>query len=241
MRRIAYTALTRLPAKVGTTGIGIGGVVASVWPAKIRDLVGVSMTPDNIRWLGIAALSCALIYFIVLWLLKPTESSQSGLASGQSSTGAQSPIFGTVAGSVIFNPPPPAPAPAPSPPSRPSNAGHEAQKITDTRQPDTPLRALGSYLERAIAPPDLEDEGRLLIWLEHLLMDAISLKGLAVWGRRGHSAIERLIWLSPGHFTLDFGRGIITIHRADESPLWGVHYSDLHFSSDDLRRIWPNV
>lgn len=73
MRVTIYRTLLRLPFRLAGGAIGFGGIAASVWPEKVEHAIGGSeMTIQNV---GIALLIVALVYVVLLAILKPGPSS----------------------------------------------------------------------------------------------------------------------------------------------------------------------
>ncbi len=127
------------------------------------------------------------------------------------------------------------------PSARAPNVSRTAKR-PDTRQPNMSLQGLAKHLSAVLALSEGVPDEHATLWLEQQIMDKIALHDLAIWGRNGHSAIERLRWLSPGYFTLFWQDGMLFQHRHGESPkLWGAGYSDLHFDAGDVKRIWPHA
>ncbi len=102
MRRIVYKAMLGLPARAISGVSTVVGGAGAIWPEKVKTLVGLGMTTDHIRWLGVALCVGAIFYFALLWLLKPGE--QAALPSSTQTThGDQSPAIGSVGGNVTYN------------------------------------------------------------------------------------------------------------------------------------------
>lgn len=132
------------------------------------------------------------------------------------------------------------PANAPNAKAEKPQRSRLAARKADARQPNMTIQGLAAHLSQALPCPNEVPDESATHWLEQQIMDKIAMHDLAVWGRHGHSALERLQWLSAGYFTLYWDHGTLYQHRRGESPtLWGTGYSDLHFNADDVRRIWP--
>src|SRR4051794_13299615 len=101
MRRIVYQGMLRLPARVGGSAVSLAGLVGSIWPDRVKAVIGGSVSPDEIRLVGIALLVIGLVYFIALWLLKPGETEKAGVTAdrrgfGNSSVNATGDFHGPV-------------------------------------------------------------------------------------------------------------------------------------------------
>jgi hypothetical protein len=135
MRRVVYQALLRAPFRVASATGGVVGFIGSVWPDKVKAVIGNGIPVQPI---SIALLAFAAIYFVLLWLLKPGESS-SGSAGGTTVTthGPNSPGIGSVARDVhIHNHPQPAASPMPS---WARERGLATYGINEKPSPDTPV------------------------------------------------------------------------------------------------------
>lgn len=85
MRRVVYQALLKAPFRILSTISGIAGFVGSVWPDKVRALIGTVSFP--VQPVSIGLLALATIYFLLLWLLKPSELPNGGEGPTQSTVG----------------------------------------------------------------------------------------------------------------------------------------------------------
>lgn len=73
MRRALYTILLKTPVKVVSGTLTAVGAVGTLWPAWLQTKVGEFMTADQVELLSKALLIAGVIYFALLWLLKPGE------------------------------------------------------------------------------------------------------------------------------------------------------------------------
>lgn len=189
---------------------------------------------------------CVIFLAWVFWRRDYPDEGPSSPEIRQTTHGRNSPNIGSITGNPTFNYAPPNP---PAVQERKDPYGFRSPgekrpttKISpeDTRKPDTNLAQLISHIDHAIqSPPGVETEDEQVAWLELHLMDKASLEDLAIWARRGHSSLSRMHLLAAGCFTLDIRNGILTRHRSDQSPFFGDRYTDLHFSSVDMNKLWP--
>jgi hypothetical protein len=98
MRRVVYQALLKAPVKVVTASGGVIGFIGSVWPDKVKAVIGEGIPVQPI---SIALLAAAVLYFLLLWLLKPGERDEPSNGGTTITTGGpNSPGFGHVGGNV---------------------------------------------------------------------------------------------------------------------------------------------
>ena len=102
MRRVVYQALLKAPFRIASGLSTAAGIVGSVWPDRVKAVIGNTDLP--VQQISIALLALSAVYFLLLWLLKPGER-KGGDAGGNSITtgGPNSPGFGTVHGNVTIH------------------------------------------------------------------------------------------------------------------------------------------
>lgn len=209
------------------------------------------MTPENIRLIGIAALAVVAAYFFILWLLKPTEAPQLGLASGQSTTGAQSSNFGTVLGDVHIG----SSAPAVTQPSKsPYGSATKTERSpryedglhglarvltgTPPPKPNLPLAGvLGRVYKVVGSTGDFAGQRQARYRKVDLeIVDQVTQNGLSVWGRYGSRALEQIrpSALRVGH--LDHKKGTFSVQGDAVHPMV---YTDLKFNREEVDAVWP--
>ena len=105
MRRAFYQALLRAPVKAVSGTLTTVGAVGTIWPKWVQSKVAQSMTVDQVELFSKALLIAGVLYFLLLWLLKPGESgSNGGGGPAQTTHGPGSPAVGVVHGDFINNP-----------------------------------------------------------------------------------------------------------------------------------------
>lgn len=88
----------KAPVKVVTASGGVIGFIGSVWPDKVKAVIGEGIPVQPI---SIALLAAAVLYFLLLWLLKPGERDEPSNGGTTITTGGpNSPGFGHVGGNV---------------------------------------------------------------------------------------------------------------------------------------------
>lgn len=88
MRRSLYKALIAAPAKIIAGVIALAGFIGSVWPERVRMFTAADVSPQS---LAVPLLLAAVVYFLFLWLLKPSETTEAGQA--HSTTGPNSHVI----------------------------------------------------------------------------------------------------------------------------------------------------
>jgi hypothetical protein len=78
MQHSIYRALTRAPALLFSGSITFAGLLAALYPNEIREILGIAMIRQGIQNVGFAGLTLAVIYFALLWVLKPTAAEGDG-------------------------------------------------------------------------------------------------------------------------------------------------------------------
>lgn len=74
MRNDIYKAMVGLPSKIGAgTCLFIGAAAILLPEGRISQIVAPYLSAENTRWTGILLLAFAVIYFALLWLLKPSK------------------------------------------------------------------------------------------------------------------------------------------------------------------------
>jgi hypothetical protein len=257
MRRFVYKAMLGLPLRVLSGASSVVGITSAFWPERVKAFAGVSMTEDQIRYVGIVLCAVAIAYFALLWLLKPGEKDQ-GDHPAQTSTGPQSPnLGGTFNGPVEFHygPSPAATQPEKSPHSydiEALNSGlrkailgaaHNvptqpglARFIVEP-EPDLPLRGLLDRVYAAAGPAPKDAAGLVKFYqrIDNIISDKVSVKGLHTWGRLqgGLIKLDAEAW-QLGAFSHKNQNLLVPVPYGE-----GVYYSDLHFWKHEIDKIWP--
>ena len=92
-KNAVYTALSWLPAKVGSA-LGFALMLsASLWPDKARVIVGGLMTTETIQQAAIPVAIMFACYWLLLWALKPKTEEQGTPQLAQNTHGDASPII----------------------------------------------------------------------------------------------------------------------------------------------------
>lgn len=256
MRRVVYQTLLGAPFKVLGAASGIAGFVGSVWPEKVKAVLDSGSFP--IQTASAVLLVGAVLYFALLWWLKPGERDEGG-GTTQTTHGPHSPNFGHVGGNVtITHGAQDATQPSKSPygSARPLRASEQARDEINRHlrieRGDPP------WLEthRADPKPDLNFNGLMVrvyknlggsppsgpsrkeFWgrVDREVADKMSLNYLHAWGRMSPTQALREIDSSA------WAEGLFA-HRDKAlfvpNGLHTIEFSDLHFWKHEIDRIWP--
>lgn len=98
MRRAVYQALLKAPFRIASGLSTAAGIVGTFWPQEVKAVIGEGIPVQPI---GIALLAASVIYFALLWLLKPGEGNEGG-GTTITTSGPNSPGFGSVGGNVTI-------------------------------------------------------------------------------------------------------------------------------------------
>lgn len=241
MRQVVYEGMLRLPFRIGGGATAVAGVVGSVWPDKVKSTIGDHMSAEHIQLAGAVALAVALVYFVVLWLLKPSGLNAPAVVGGPSQIthGPQSPSIGTVNGPVYLGPPTPAATQATK---SPYGAG-ALPSGSPTWQPVTkpkPDMFLGEVvvrvMERRGDRPSSEADQKAYDRAINLdIMDAVNVEGFTVWGRHGNHPIAKIFARDLVRAKLDYRLGTLKAFGEYHSNI----YRDIKFSSLQIDAYWP--
>lgn len=257
MRRIAYEALSGLPSKVVTNGIGLGGIVAAAWPGWFRNWVAQNVTAEQIRIYGIIAFGFFVAYWALMAWLKPKDAAKSAPSpqTTQTSYGPQSPNFGSVNGDVHFHA-----AQAQDRPTKLQNT-YNIESLTAglnevlanvkpnpsgqpglarfVSKPEPNLNLTGVlvrvYAVMGPVPNDVAGKVKFYQRVDHLIADKVSVLGLQTWGRLHGGLIPLSVesW-QLGHFSHQSKILLAPSPYNDDTQ-----YSDLHFWKREIDEIWP--
>lgn len=86
-----YEALCALPSKAIGLSTGLVGVPAALWPTWFEKRVGAAVTAEEIQFAGIGLMAVSIVYFALLWWLKPTGGNDGAAGVAQTSQGPSSP------------------------------------------------------------------------------------------------------------------------------------------------------
>lgn len=263
MQRVAYNALIRAPFKVGAAVGGVLGFVGSVWPDKVRAMFNSGTFP--VQTVSVVLLAAAVVYFALLWLLKPGEKDGEAGPS-QTSHGPHSPNYGTVQGNVINQYGPIAPA------LQERKTDHwRGPRLQDRgSRPSTAERMLGMARPRRDQCPETPIWEALCIIADRIgdkdagdgypqarvQFRQAALEGrVEVWGQKdippAHMQDERRreVWscVDPEHweeYKLARAAGIEACQerphtKEEEIGRHGGRYWNLKVHRDDIMRRWP--
>lgn len=260
MRRVIYQVLLRAPVKVAGASSGVIGFVSSVWPDRVKAVIGAGIPVQPI---GIALLTAAVIYFVLLWLLKPGESKDGGAATGQQTTLAPHSHNVHAGRDVHIHPTPAATQPVKSPygtarsprddpnfsllnPAPPQQeyplAGRRQEYPLSAHQgpkPDMELcEVVGRVSDSLDGPPELISDFEKRV--ERKIKDGVHHWRLHTWGRKndpnaGLDVVWGDAWLK-GH--LNHAKGWLRFKHPD-NPRYVHEWTDLHFNRAEVDKWLP--
>lgn len=73
-----YSFATSLPSKAFSTAVGIGGIAAALYPEEIKSRIHAAASAGNIRTCAAFFVASFLLYWFLLWRLKPEGESFMG-------------------------------------------------------------------------------------------------------------------------------------------------------------------
>ncbi len=263
MRRIVYSGMVSAPSKVVSGAATLLGLAGTIWPEKVQNLAGDTVTVDNIQSIGIVLLIASVIYFALLWLLKPGESDSGKGNITQTTSGSNfHNIHAGTVGEMHLHAAPPPPAakqimrpansvgerPHPRPqkiegwgrPDKPhvSNLGELAKTESSVSRPDIPLNGFLGRIYKSLGGAPSDDAQKNLFYkrVNQEIADKVSLNNVNVWGYYGERPIQKI-----GKQSWDSGR---FDHRQKTLSIQGdaVHpmiFRDLKFNKDEIDAIWP--
>lgn len=250
MRRVVYQALLRAPLRIAGSVSGVAGFVGSVWPEKVKAVIGEGVPVQPV---GIVLLGAAAIYFLLLWLLKPGESKSGGAGRSQTTHGPSSPAVGVVQGDFHMYPPPPATQERKKPATecaadeiarqvRIANSGLPRGLATFKLdpKPNLNLNELLVRIYKLLGPPPAGNLEQAKFWerVDLEIADKVSHNNLHVWGRTGKRPLT-LIELDKWEVS-EFDHRLKTLH-VPVAYSSGYDLSDLHFYRPEIDRIWPKL
>ncbi|MDA9918307.1 hypothetical protein N9D37_00265 [Erythrobacter sp.] len=240
-----YDTLVALPLKSFSGIAGVIGIGAALWPTWFEEKIGAQVTADTLETLGLCLMAVSVIYFALLWWLKPAA--EVSPRSAQSSSGSGSPNIQSGGGDVNFYNAPPPPAsteerknpygtPSPSPYSGRAMKGLDrALRGVSSPEPDYPLVDMMRqvYGERKW-PASRADQRAFVRKIDLEVADKISQQNASVWGRFHDTPLK-----SVGEH---WDRGTfkhITNSLTVPIGMEGTTYKDLHFNKAEIDAIWP--
>lgn len=248
MRRVVYQGMLSLPVKTVSGATGLLGAVGAIWPEQVQSKARLAMTPDHIRALGIVLLIAALVYFVLLWLLKPGEASASSPGGGQATHGHSSPAIHTNYGPITIGSPPPAERQErkqtdPSNHARDRRGGGpfvmplnqataDRMRAKANPRPDMALKEVARRVYDTMGPePDhTKQREEFRRRLNLTIADAIQQHDLHVWARYADFPIKLLDNYSLEHVIVDVAGDCI--HVPNE---WRTNtYTDVQFMSSEI-------
>lgn len=256
MRNAIYKAMVGLPAKLTSAGATLMGLFGTFKPEAAQKLVGDSVTAENIQYVGVLLLIAAVIYFMLLWQLKPIGGAEGAATINQTLTshGPRSPAIIGDGNTINFHA-----VPIITQERRKPYEIQPLQGVRDTRKkyvtwddvesskirlPDMTAMELVSRLacrENVVDDSTMESLERFRkIALE--ITDQISLRQIAVWGRIDESALHRIAHHIAKN-NIGIGRdssGSLYIATPFIDEAGDQHWlTDLQFEKTEVNDIFP--
>ena len=259
MRKAIYRAMVSLPAKFVSGGATLLGLFGTFATEAARKVVGDRMTAENIQYVGMMLLAATLIYFILLWLLKPGSDEGGGTTQSPTSHGSYSPATAVAGDLHYYAAHPPlsgtqdrkTPNGFLSPELRIQGQG----KAKETASPKMYNIDNAAGLSRAISglrdtdykrDMALGDVGEYVAsvkgcnyisQVELEIADMANEMEMHLWARRKNNPIEMI----PIHAF----RTLQVELRHDRVTTLGLHavhrtvWRDVQFSKDEVEKVWP--
>lgn len=251
MRQTIYGGLVRLPSKLLSGAVTTIGAIGTIWPERLKAWIGIGMTPEHIRYVGIALLIAAVIYFVLLWLLKPSGDPSSSPSASQITHGDKSPAIGTIHGNPVFNYAPPAP-PITQKRKDPYGARSPQKGWTEDGvnnlhraisgyqpKPDFPLSGVlvGVYKSLGGLPKERHLRDGFLRKVDLTIADAIVESSLSVWGRVQDRPRQRISMASLRACRFLHVWKYLEVPTDNVRP---TRYTDLMFNKEEVLEVWPD-
>lgn len=244
MRRTLYGLLLRTPIKVTSGAATAIGAIGTLWPARAQSKIGESMTPDQIELISKGLLIAGVVYFALLWLLKPGEGGAPPIPVHQTTQGPQSPIFRDIHGDVHIGGAPAATQERKTGHWRlPLAVGHgrafEADQWRDSHEffaHDMPLWSVVHRVQRTLASPSDEHEGGLAEYehkIDQIIADAAYNRRMHTWGRQGDGRLKPLPRIAWELGKLDHQQGILA-YRHPDNLRSRIVYRDIMFNAGEV-------
>lgn len=104
MRRAIHSFLSALPSKAFSGGIGVAGIIATLWPEKFRAWVSETLTADQVQFYGVIVLGVVSVYWLLMLALKPPPEKATAIPNAISTSGPNSQALnGPFHGPVTIN------------------------------------------------------------------------------------------------------------------------------------------
>jgi hypothetical protein len=230
MRKVIYQGLLALPLRLGGATVGVLGFIGSVWPDKVKKAVG---SDFPVQPVAVALLAIAVVYFLMLWLLKPGEQPKpEGGNTTQTTLGPNSPNF---SGNQFHGPV----TIGGSQPEQPKQSGYSWKNFdhltrlmsgrSDAALPDMPLAEVVERLRNQPSPPQDMDQA---------IRDAVVVRNLSTWGRRPGKSIGK-VWMDAwenGKFSHEKSK---VRYRHPDNPRSEHVWSDIQFNREEVDRWLP--
>lgn len=240
-----YNALVALPSK--TIGISTGsiGVLAAFWPTWLETKVGAKVTADTIQTAGMALMAASIVYFAMLWLLKPSvsdvvESPSQSNASGGSGSANFAGNHGHItvnqfSSAVPVEPKPRVPKPAYT---QKGLDGLERALLGYQPAPNFPLNGVIVKVYKSLGgmPKERHMKEKFIQKVDLAIADAIVERGLTVWGRLADRPREQI---SPTLLRKARFKHIWKFIEVPVEAVRPVRYTDLMFNKEEIEEVWP--
>jgi hypothetical protein len=245
MRKTIYRVMVSLPARFvsgGTTLLGLFGTFAT---EDARKVVGDRMTAENIQYIGMLLLAATLLYFFLLWRLKPGSDEGGGTTQSPTSHGAYSPATAVAGDFNYYAAPPPLAGIQGQGTSRETdspkgynigNAARLSQVISGQRDSDykrdMALVDVGEYVASVKGYNHIRQ-------VELEIADMVHERQMHVWARRSNNPIEMLSTHVFPTLQVELKHDRMTtlgLHAVHRTPWY-----DVQFSREEVERIWPKT
>lgn len=182
MRRAIYKTLLRAPIKAASGALTTVGAVGTVWPTWVQSKIGGPMSAYQIELTSKLVLVAGIVYFALLWLLKPGEKEaapERQPPSGPTTHGPQSHNISAQRDVHITHA---APAAVQEPKSPCGSARLPEPSRKPRRCPEMPMWKAVEYVSSIIGDTD---EQHCYPEARRLIRQAARDERIEVWGRKG--------------------------------------------------------
>lgn len=229
----------------------------ALWPEWFASRVGARVTATAVQEIGIGLLAASVVYFALLWWLKPGGASPT--ANGQRTHGHSSPSIGTAESIVInYAAPPPAVTQERKQALNPDRYNQRAldglaralgaqsaptyppglARYVIKPKPDLPLNGVLIRVYLALGPIPKDNLEKAKFWrrVNLEIADKVVAEELHTWGRFGDRALAPIPLDKWEEGKFDHKRAALRVPVAYSE---GYDLTELHFFKSEVERIWP--